>query len=247
MDTTDPHKFVMEVIEAHGGESYWNDLEALEAEISASGGLFTAKHRPILKHVRVLAHAHEPRFTFLDFPSKGYMSEFIGNTEVNIKDTDGQVIAKRENPRSTFRGLRRQFYWDSLDFIYFGGYATWNYLVSPFLFLQPGFEFEIIDPLAGDDASWTRMKVTFPGNIPTHSRTQLFYFDKHRYIRRLDYTATVVGRWARAAHLCSDYREFSSLKAPTRRRVRPLILGKNPLPWPTLVALDIHDLHPILA
>ena len=38
-------------------------------------------------------------------------------------------------PRAAFRSLRRQLYWDDLDFIYFGGYATWNCLLTPFLFL----------------------------------------------------------------------------------------------------------------
>jgi hypothetical protein len=232
----------MEVIEAHGGAPYWNQLDKIEAEISASGFLFTTKRRPILDHVRVHAYAHEPRFTFFDFPLKGQESNFIGDNEVNIKDRDGRVIASRERPRMAFRGLRRQFFWDNLDFIYFGGYATWNYLTAPFLFLRPGFEFKMLEPLAGQYIPSSRLQVTFPEDIPTHSKHQIFYFDENRLLQRLDYTALVVGRWARAAHLCYDYRDFGHIKAPTRRRVRPLFFGKEPLPWPTLVSLDIHDM-----
>jgi hypothetical protein len=168
-----PHQFVKEVIEAHGGEGYWNRLEALDGEISASGFLFSAKHRPCLKHVRVRAYTREPRFVFFDFPDSGLTSEFIGDEEVNIKDGNARVIARREHPRSAFRGLRRLFLWDDLDFIYFGGYATWNYLVAPFLFLRPGFEFELLAPFEVDSASWSRLQVTFPRDIPTHSRTQI--------------------------------------------------------------------------
>jgi hypothetical protein len=54
-----------------------------------------------------------------------------------------------------------------------------------------------------------------------------------------------VGRWAYAVHLCYDYPGFGSMKAPARGRVRPLLFGEEPLPWPTLVSLAIHDIKPI--
>lgn len=246
MNLSDAQRLVMEVIEAHGGESYWNKLEAIDAEISASGFIFTAKHRPVLRHVHMRAYAHKPHFTFFNFPKRDQNSHLIGDEEVNIKDVDNHIVASRKNPRSAFRNLRQQLFWDSLDFIYFGGYATWNYLTAPFLFLRPGFTFEIMAPMPGEYESCSRLRVTFPSDIPTHSRMQIFYFDKDRCLRRLDYTAMVVGKWAHAAHLCEDYREFACIKAPTRRRVQPLMFGKNILPWPTLVALDIHNIQPII-
>jgi hypothetical protein len=72
---------------------------------------------------------------------------------------------------------------------------------------------------------------------------QTFYFDENRHLRRLDYTAEVVGRWAHAAHFCEDYRDFNGFKAPTRRTVRPLVWGGMTLPGPTLVAIEIHDIR----
>ena len=115
----------------------------------------------------------------------------------------------------------------------------------PFLFLRDGFTFERLEPLAGISASWSRLRVTFPSDVPTHCKRQVFYFDENRHLRRLDYTAEVVGGWAHAAHLCGNYRDFDDFRAPTRRRVRPLFLGDKPLPGPTLVALEIHDILPI--
>ncbi len=41
---------IKKIIDAHGGEDFWNGLEALEAEISAAGLLFTFKRRPVLNH-----------------------------------------------------------------------------------------------------------------------------------------------------------------------------------------------------
>jgi hypothetical protein len=235
------------VFDAHGGEKYWNSLEAIEARISVCGLLFTMKRLPVLNRVRVQALTREQRFTFFDFPQSGQNSEFFGDKEVRIANDDGTIVTRRIIHRSAFRGLRRLFYWDSLDFTYFGGYATWNYLVAPFLFLREGFKFEEMEPLRGSFGSWSRLRVVFPDDIPTHSKTQIFYFDEHFLLRRLDYTAEVIGRWAHAAHLCDEYKEFDGLKIPTRRRVFPLIFGNNPLPGPTLVAIDVHDVRLIPA
>jgi hypothetical protein len=236
---------INKVMDAHGGEEYWNTLEALEAEISVSGFLFTAKHIPVLNHVHVRALTQNVRFSFLDFPKPGQTGEFFGNEKVCIGGRGEMTEMERFTPRSAFRNIRRWFYWDTLDFIYFGGYATWNYLLTPFLFLRNGFQFCELDPVSGSFGAWSRLRVTFPDNTPTHCRTQTFYFDEHFLLRRLDYTAEVVGRWAQAAHFCDEYIEFDGLKIPTRRRVFPLPFGNRPLPGPTLVAIDVHDLRPV--
>jgi hypothetical protein len=240
-------QIVNEAIEAHGGMEYWNSLEALDVEMSAKGFLFTAKQRPVLSRVRMRAATREPRFTFFDFPEPGQTSELIGNDEVRILDDEGTVVNRRTNPRAAFRGIRRLFKWDDLDFIYFGGYANWNYLTAPFLLRRKGVVVEALEPLQGEMASLTRLRVTFPDDIPTHSRQQIFYFDDQRLLRRLDYTAEPVGGWAHAAHLCKEYRTFGRLEVPTRRWALPLPFGSRPLPGPRLVDLEVHTVIPVPA
>lgn len=117
-----------------------------------------------------------------------WRGELIGDDEVRILDPAGRVMASRTRPRAAFHGLRRQFRWDELDFL---------------------------------------------------------YFDAQRLLTRLDYTAEVVGGWARAAHICEDYQDFGGLKAPTRRRVWPMFFGDKPMSFPNLVALDIDDIRPV--
>jgi hypothetical protein len=238
-------QILQEAIEAHGGMEYWNSLSAIDAEISARGFLFTAKWRPILRRVRMRAFTREPRFTFFDFPKPGQTAELIGDDEARIIDREGHFMARRENPRAAFRGIRHLFLWDDLDFVYFGGYATWNYLTAPFLLARNGFLLETLDPAQSDHGQLTPLQVTFPSDIPTHSRKQVFYFDERRLLRRLDYTAEVVGGWASAAHFCDEFKTFGKLIVPTRRRVLPLFSRQNPLPGPTLVAIDVHDVRPI--
>jgi hypothetical protein len=228
------------VIEAHGGAGRWRKLAAVEAIISVRGFLFTAKRRPILNRVRVRAFTREPRFVFYDFPRAGQAGELNGKNEVRITGPDDQFVSSRLQPRAAIQSLRRQFYWDDLDFIYFGGYATWNYLVTPFVFLRDGFDFEVLEPLARIDWPF-RLQASFPDDLPTHCQKQIFYFDRNYVLRRLDYTAEVVGRWAHASHLCENLRDFKGIKIPTTRRVRPLFIGSRPLPIPTIVAIDIHE------
>ncbi len=235
-------ELIKAAIEAHGGQARWDRVDALEATLSAGGFLFTAKHRPVLRRIRVRASAREVRFAFHDFPRAGETSELVGD-EVRVVGPDRAVLARREHPRLAFSRPRRQLYWDHLDFVYFGAYATWNYLVTPFLFLREGFAFEELPPLQTPAGPWSRVRVTFPADLPTHSCTQDFYFDAHHLLRRLDYTADVVGGWAHAAHMCEQMREFDGLQVATRRTVKPLPFGTNPLPLPTLVAIELHDLR----
>jgi hypothetical protein len=112
----------------------------------------------------------------------------------------------------------------------------WNYLNLPFLLAQPG--------LTVTQTTGTRLRVSYPDTIPTHSPTQELYFDESGRLLRHDYTAEVVGSWAKAAHLCRDYRQFGGLWVPTTRRVYPRGPVGRPLPLPTLVAVDIHDVQP---
>lgn len=242
MQKNDPREIVSQIVEAHGGAERWSGVEAIEAEISAWGLLFKLKRVPVLQHVRVRAFAREPRFVFLNFPNPGQTGEILGNAEVRIVGRDGQSVASRRQPRAAFGTLRHQFYWDTLDFIYFGGYATWNYLLFPFLFLRDGFGFEIGSPGKGT-GNWLPLQVSFPQDIPTHCAKQVFYFDEPWRLRRHDYTAEPVGRWARASHFSEEYREFDGLRAPTRRRVRPRPFGNTPLRGPILVGIDIHSMR----
>lgn len=239
---TDIERILEGICTAHGGTALWAELAGIEAKLSADGFLFATKHIPPLRDMRILASTTTPRLTFFDWPEAGQRGEWHGEDEVCIFAADNTVLARRDRPRSAFRGLRRELWWDRLDFLFFAGYATWNYLTAPFLFLAPGFTFE---PLTSAADGTLRLEVTFPPGVPTHSPRQVFHFSPGGELLRLDYTAEVVGKWARAAHLCADYRDFDGLRAPTRRRVYPMFNFGKPLPFPTLVAIDLHELHPV--
>jgi hypothetical protein len=183
---------------------------------------------------------------FENFPDAGRRGVF-DRGEVRIETVDGEVLEVRRNPRAAFRGLSglpRNVRWDALDATYFAGYAWWNYLSSPLLLAD--------ERLAMSDRrkvwhergeEWQRLEVVFPADIHTHCQRQTLYVDAAGLIRRHDYVAEPIGRWARAAHYSDNHREFDGLLFPTRRRVRPRGPGGRSLPGPVLVALDIERIE----
>jgi hypothetical protein len=109
--------------------------------------------------------------------------------------------------------------------------------------MRDDFKFEILEPLSAESEYPVQLQVNFPEELPTHCNKQIFYFDRNYLLRRLDFTAEVVSRLARAAHICENYQDYDGFKFPTKRRVLPLLIGKKPLAGPVIVAIDIHELQ----
>lgn len=225
------------ILDAHGGLERWRALDRIEVEMSARGFLFTAKRVPPQHHVRLAVDTRAPETVIDDYPGAGLRAVLCGTDRVEIRDDAGAVVESRSDPGSAFSPVPWKP-WDAIDFAYFSGYAMWNYLTLPFLLASPGVQVSVAERPGG-----TRADVRFPPEIPTHCAAQQLYFDDSGRLYRHDYTADVVGGWARAVHLCSDYREFGGLWLPTTRRVYPRGPFGRPLPGPTLVAIDIHQVR----
>jgi len=230
------------ILDAHGGLSYWKSLSTVDLNVSIRGFLFTAKRIPVLRNAAISVNVRKPEVALEDFPEPGQIAVLDGANRVEIRDLAGNVLSSRTDPRAKFGQWRRSLYWDALDFTYFCGYAMWNYLTLPFLLTYPGVRVDTVGESSADGE--TRLRARFPSDLPTHCPVQEFWFDGDGLLRRHDYTAEVIGSWARAAHLCQKYRQFGGLSVPTRRRVHPRGPLGRPLGFPTLVAIDIHEAWP---
>jgi len=191
----------------------------------------------------------EQHITFDAFPASGRRAIFDAG-DVRIESSDGEVLQSRHHARAMFTGLsslRRNLRWDALDATYFAGYAWWNYLSTPLLLTRSGVEVHEGELWQERGETWRRMEARFPPGLHTHSAHQTFYVDASGLIRRHDYVAEPIGRWARAAHYCDDHSEFDGLVFPMRRRVYPIGPGGRAFPRPTLVALDIEHIDIELA
>jgi hypothetical protein len=117
-----------------------------------------------------------------------------------------------------------------------------TYLTTPFIFADPGFRTEELEPWQEDDETWRRLKVTFPANIATHNAEQTFHIDADGLIRRHDYNAEVInGGWA--VHYTSEHRTVDGIVLPTRRRVYPMGPDGKPVLDTLLVSVDLDGIR----
>jgi hypothetical protein len=232
-----------EVVAAHGGRARWAEAGAVVLRVRTGGALILAKRqRPALPPFEVRASTAEPRAVIRPFPAPGQVGVFDGIADlVRIETEDGRLVAERSRPRAEFRRVCRLVRWDELDMLYFAGYALWGYATQPFSLLRPGVEAWRLPDRFEDGERRRRLAVRFPPGLPVHSAGQIFHIDDAGRIRRNDYTAVVVGGWAKAAHLVDDHLEAGGLLIPRRRRVYPRARSGAPRPGPRLVWIDVDE------
>jgi hypothetical protein len=107
--------------------------------------------------------------------------------------------------------------WNDLQYLYFIGYAFWNYFTTPFLLASNGVVCEEAGSWEENHQKWRVLKATFDPSIDTHCAVPKFYFDEHGMIQRHDYFTDVAK--GNVAHYCMDYKSFDGFVFPTRRRV----------------------------
>ncbi|MFE5877030.1 hypothetical protein ACFQ6H_17320 [Rhodococcus sp. NPDC056506] len=234
-----------EVLTAHGGVERWQSVSAITAR-GRLGGLLPGRFPGNkLGTFTVEVQVAEQRTVLQDFPGVGECAVFDKGA-VWIETRDGEQLESRTDPRPEFFGLsgiRRNLHWDALDTAYFAGYAFWNYLNAPVLLTRDDIAVTEGEPWQEAGRQWRRLQATFAPGIDTHCRQQTFYVDSGGLIRRHDFVAEPVGKWAKAALYCDQHRQFDGLTFPTRRRVLPRGPGGRVLSRPTLLALDFDDIE----
>ena len=228
-------------VAAHGGLDGWRQLSTARAHVLAGGGLFPLKHQDgVISDTVVTIDPHRQWASHEPFGKPGVRSVFTGD-HIAIETTDGAVLDERAHPRASFADHRLDTPWDQLHLAYFGAYAMWTYLTTPFLFTYPDVSTREIDPWQEDGETWRRLEVTFPDRIATHCARQTFSVDDDGLIRRHDYVADVVGGGP-VAHYTSEHRIVDGVVVPTRRRVHPVGPDGRPVFDRTMVALDLDDI-----
>jgi len=224
--------------EAHGGVDRWNQLKALKARLSVTGGIWYVKGRPdVLKDIRIECPLHQERLTT---HLVGQNKRFVFTPhQVAVEDEQGHVVESRDDPRRAFEGQTYETPWDDLHIAYFDSYALWTYLTIPFLYTYPGFVTEELEPWHEDGEIWRTLRATFPKGIASHSRQQISYFGPDGLLRRHEYTVDVLGG-ATGVNYAHDYRRVDGISLPMKRRVYSYDADKRKIPDPVLVAIDVH-------
>ena len=180
-----------EVVVAHGGAPLWACVHQLKLQVRVGGNIFALRFKsPRTRSLEVTVDTRRVHVSLRPFPRNEMRGIFDGRS-VRIETSDERrLLARRETVRDADANVVRRVVWDDLDLLYFLGYSLWNYAVTPFVFLWPGFECREGELWHERDGSaWRRLHVTYPPAFPTHSREQTCYFDDAALLRRLDYTA----------------------------------------------------------
>jgi hypothetical protein len=209
-------------IEAHGGLERWREVHGIDLKLTIGGGLWQLKGLPQgLVDVALHVEPAHRLVTITPFGPEGAAGYFTPH-RVWIQKPQGDVVQERSAPRRSFDGHTLTTPWDKLHELYFVSYAFLNYLSTPFLFAEPGFEVAEGNPYFGAGEKWRRLHVKYPAAYPTHSREQTLYFNEKGLLQRLDYVAEVVQ--AGTSHFCLKYETVGGIVFPTHRRV----LGRDP-------------------
>ncbi len=220
-------------LDAYGGESFWRTARSVHAVVSASGLAFVLKWQRPFDRIAVRCAVGEPLVRMTPIDRSGNTG-VLKNGDVFLEDPSGITIDRRDNARSFFPYGRRLFWWDSLDQTYFAGYALWNYLAFPALLLRKDIRWE--------ETGAHRLLADFPENIATHSPSQEFLFDPvSGLLRQHNYTAEVMGGWAKAANAVIAHGIWNGIPYPAHRRVTPRKKDGTPAGAPVLIDLVIHD------
>jgi hypothetical protein len=203
-------------VAAHGGLDRWNQIRSITVDASITGAVWEMKGQGgALKDVLFEVDTKKQLVT-INYVGQGRRSVFEPH-RVEIQSVDGGLIDARHDPERSFDGHSFETPWDHIHLGYFAGEALWTYLNTPFLFTWPGFETEEIWPIAVDTEPWRRLKVTFPDQIKTHTREQIFCFGPDSLLRRHDFTIDVNGG-VPAMLYAAEYREVEGIIIPTKRR-----------------------------
>lgn len=227
-------------IRAHGGLDRWKKVNSIKVDTSITGAIWYVKGQvDVLKHVVINAETKRERLT-MEFPGQNKRTIFEPD-RVIVQTAQGEGITTRDDPKKSFEGQTFETPWDDVDVAYFSGEAMWSYLTIPFLFAQPGFETEEISPIQSDGETWRRLKITFPENVRSHTRTQISCFGSDGLLRRHDYTVDILGG-AKGLNYASDYRNVDGIVFPATRRVVSYEGDYQPVREPVLVAIDMKEI-----
>ena len=224
-------------VKAHGGLARWDEVNTIKVAASITGAIWYVKGKPdFLKNVVITAETRQERVT-LDFPGQNKRAIFEPS-RVAYEKPDGTLLESLDDPKKSFASQQRDAPWDDIQVAYFAGEALWTYLNTPFLFTHEGFKTEEIAPLKLETETWRRLKVTFPDNVTSHTREQIFCFGQNGLLRRHDYTVDVLGG-APGLNYAFDYRNVDGIVFPTKRRVFAYEGDYQPVKEPLLVAIDM--------
>src|SRR5689334_10055724 len=127
-------------LEASGGLDRWSRTDTITAELSLGGPIWAAKGwSEAVRNLTVTVETQRQRTLISPFTSPDLTLEYdntlataldgtapTGSPQrVVLRDSTGEVVEERTDPRAAFVKMVRSSPWDALHLGYFIGYAMW--------------------------------------------------------------------------------------------------------------------------
>jgi hypothetical protein len=155
--------------------------------IDARSGLELPQRLPGLRVERDELARHCVGVPFPEQGKRGIYQE----GKVWVQTDAGAMVEELPAPRTAYEGHERRTPWNNLQYLYFIGYAFWNYFTTPFLLASGGVICEEVEPWEENHQKWRVLRATFDSSIDTHCAVQKFYFDDRGMLQRHDYFTDV--------------------------------------------------------
>jgi hypothetical protein len=227
-------------LQAYGGYDRWNELTSVTAHKRFGGAIWDIKQVPgIVDDGEITVRIREQRTSLWPFTGPQLRSAYTP-LQVGIETTDGDLVEKLEDPRSSFAGHTLETPWTTLQLAYFTGYAMWTYTAEPFNLTLPGVHTEEGELWSENGRRWRRLHVTYPDTIATHSPHQVLYIDDDGLIQRRDYQVDIAGG-SPGAHYVSDFEEIDGIVVPRTRMIYVRDEQNQPIPQQLVVSIELTD------
>ena len=230
------------VLEANGAARFASVTKII-ARVEYGGTFWAVKGQPSFVGTAIVeASAREQWIRQTDVAGGRQIIFDKSRNRITVTERNGDLIEELHTPRRTFDGYTQRSAWSVGQAAYFRSYATWHYLVEPFVFAFPGTTSSEIAPHAEHGERWRGLSVTFPPAVDTHNQTQLYYFDDSYHLRRTDLQPEV-NDFSPTTHYIHDQIEIDGITLPTRRRVHLRRPDRSPDTTRTPVTVDLDDIR----
>jgi hypothetical protein len=133
-----PSALLKKAIDAHGGLDRRRRFNGVASTIITGGMLWDVKRVKIIRTPRRATSEFRRQWTRVaPFGDPDWTMTWEPK-HVEIADSNGTVIAQRDNGRDAF-DRSYDAPWDPLNLAYFNGYAMWSYHAFPFVFAEAGY------------------------------------------------------------------------------------------------------------
>jgi len=191
------------VVVAHSRSERRGHINAIDSDMSITGGLWTS------------AHTRKQRISHCPFTAERKQSRYTpADAAIEILHRD--ISKGRPSARWAFKGHTLETARDDLDLARFSGFA---FQKSPFLFTTPGFEVEELPPV-DEKKEFRHLATDFANSIAAHCPEQVCDVDSRNVSTRMHCFSQVTDG-APVAHSLPKHKNVDATRFASKRRALP--------------------------